>query len=231
METILVIEDQRDVNRMIADALTGAGYRTASAYAGPEGLEAVGKSRPDLVLLDLMLPGKSGEEVLREIRRVYDLPVIVVSAKGMVSTKIDLLKLGADDYITKPFDLGEMTARVESALRRVRRQGEAPQICRYRDMALDDTAKRVTIGQAPLELTAREYQILKLLMEHPRKVFTRANLYESVWQEEYDGDDSAVKTHISNLRGKLKAADPNGLYIETVWGLGYRLYPTGGTAA
>lgn len=229
MKSILVIEDQQDVNRMIAEALTDAGYQVTSAYTGPDGINALRNGRYDLVLLDLMLPYKSGDEVLREMRPFSDIPVIVVSAKDMVGTKIDLLKLGADDYITKPFDLGEMTARVECALRRAGRQKETPRLLRYKDMVLDDTAKRVTIGQTQLELTAKEYQLLKTLLLHQNKVFTKANLYETIWQEEYLGDDSAVKTHISNLRGKLKTANPNNAYIETVWRLGYRLYTDGST--
>ena len=158
------------------------------------------------------------------MRTFTDTPVIVISAKDMVGTKIDLLKLGADDYITKPFDLGEVVARVESLLRRTRRKENKDKPFTYKDITLDSATKRVSIGEKELDLTAKEYKILELLITNLGRVFTKANLYEIVWEDEYFEDDNAVKTHISNLRSKLKKANPNNDYIETVWGLGYRLY-------
>lgn len=223
METILIAEDNEDVNLMLAEALTDEGYQVKSVFTGTAGIDEIKKHQYDLMLLDLMLPYKSGDEVLKEIREFSEIPVIVISAKDMVGTKIDLLKLGADDYITKPFDLGEVAARVECSLRRSKKQLEANQVYRYKDIELDAGAKRVTAAGTELELTAREYEILELLITHKGKVYTKANLYESIWQEEYLGDDNAVKTHISNLRNKLKKANPDADYIETVWGLGYRL--------
>ena len=181
----------------------------------------------DLIITDIMLPYISGDEILRKLRQKSDVPVIVISAKDMVSTKIDLLKMGADDYITKPFDLGEVVARVETALRRSGRGKTASHdVLRYKDIALDCADMRVTVGETEIKCTAKETQILEMLMRHPNKVFTKANLYESVWQEDYLGDENAVKTHISNLRSKLERANPSEQYIETVWGLGYRLYKT-----
>lgn len=223
MDNILIIEDNEDVNRMLAGALTDAGYRVTACYTGADGIAEIRSNAYDLILLDLMLPYKSGDEVLKEARQWTDVPVIVVSAKDMVGTKIDLLRLGADDYITKPFDLGEVAARVESNLRRAHKHKRENGMYRYKDLTLDDGAKRVTVQGAELELTAKEYGILELLVKQGGKVFTKANLYESVWQEEYLGDDNAVKTHMSNLRAKLKKANPDEEYIETVWGLGYRL--------
>jgi DNA-binding response OmpR family regulator len=224
METILIIEDHEDVHVMLAKALADAGYKVKSAYTGTDGLLEISGSSCDLILLDLMLPYKSGDELLKEARRMTDTPVIVISAKDMVGTKIDLLKLGADDYMTKPFDLGEVVARVESILRRTRKQTQESKVYRYKDLELDDYTKRVTVNRTEIELTAKELRILELLLMHGGKVFTKANLYESVWGEEYLGDDNAVKTHLSNLRNKLKKANPDAEYIETVWGLGYRLY-------
>jgi DNA-binding response OmpR family regulator len=225
MDRILIVEDSRDVNRMLKEALTDAGYAVASAYTGPEGLEAIKAGGIDLVLLDIMLPYKSGDEVLKEMRTFCDIPVIIISAKDMIGTKIEFLKIGADDYITKPFDLGEVAARVQTNLRRLHKADGQARLVRYRDLALDTGAKRIAAGGVELDLTAKEYRIFELLVTHPDRVFTKANLYETVWQEEYLGDDNAVKTHISNLRGKLKKASPANEYIETVWGLGYRLYP------
>ena len=220
---VLIIEDNKDVNLMLAEALTDAGYRTKSVYTGTDGLRIIQNADIDLVLLDIMLPYKSGDQVLKEMRTFSDIPVIVISAKDRIGTKIDLLKLGADDYITKPFDLGEVIARVESNLRRSKQNLKKSHTYQYKDMVLDDDTKRVALNGRELELTAKEYEILGILMRNGGKVFTKANLYETVWGSEYLGDDNAVKTHISNLRNKLKKANPDQEYIETVWGLGYRL--------
>jgi len=224
MSTILVIEDNKDVNLMLAEALTDAGYEVKSAFTGIDGINEIKNHGYDLVLLDLMLPYKSGDEILKEMREFSDIPVIVISAKDMVGIKIDLLKLGADDYITKPFDLGEVAARVESNLRRSKKQIKENRTFKYKDMLLDDSTKRVLVNGIEIELTAKEYMILEMVIKYRGKVFTKANLYESIWKEEYLGDDNAVKTHISNLRSKLKKANPKEEYIETVWGLGYRLF-------
>lgn len=224
MSTILVVEDNKDVNLMLAEALTDAGYITKSAYTGIDGINEIKSGNYDLILLDIMLPYKSGDEILKETRNFSDIPIIIISAKDMIGIKIDLLKLGADDYITKPFDLGEVIARVESNLRRTNQQKHVSETFQYKDMLLDDSTKRITVNNIDIELTAKEYMILELLIKNNGKVFTKANLYESIWHDEYLGDDNAVKTHISNLRNKLKKANPTEDYIETVWGLGYRLY-------
>lgn len=224
MSTLLVIEDNKDVNLMLAEALTDAGYEVKSAFTGIDGINEIKNHSYDLVLLDLMLPYKSGDEILKEMREFSDIPVIVISAKDMVGTKIDLLKLGADDYMTKPFDLGEVAARVESNLRRSQKRMQEDKTFQYKDMLLYDITKHVLVNGIEIELTAKEYMILEMLIKYRGKVFTKANLYESIWQEEYLSDDNAVKTHISNLRSKLKKANPKEEYIETVWGLGYRLF-------
>lgn len=224
MDKILIIEDNRDVNAMLAEALTDAGYAAKSIYTGIDGIREIENQSYNLILLDLMLPYKSGDEILKEVRLFSDVPVIIISAKELVGTKIDLLKIGADDYITKPFDLGEVVARVGSNLRRSHHQSPETKVFTYKDLALNDSTKRVAVSDAEVELTAKEYAILELLLENPGKVFTKANLYETVWAEDYLGDDNSVKTHISNLRSKLKKANPQEDYIETVWGLGYRLY-------
>lgn len=227
MQQILIIEDSADINALLAETLQGAGFATESATDGLNGQKMALSGQYDLIITDIMLPYVSGDEILRKLRGKSDVPVIVISAKDMVSTKIDLLKMGADDYITKPFDLGEVVARVENALRRSHRGGiVSHDVLRYKDIALDCADMRVTVGETEIKCTAKETQILEMLMRHPDKVFTKANLYESVWQEDYLGDENAVKTHISNLRSKLERANPSEQYIETVWGLGYRLYKT-----
>lgn len=224
MNTILIIEDNEDVNHMLKEALKDEGYAVKSAYNGIDGMNEIKGCSYDLILLDIMLPYKSGDEILKELRTFSDSPVIIISAKDMIGTKVDFLKLGADDYITKPFDLCEVVARVEANLRRSKRQIQQNKILKYKDILLDENTKRVSVNQLELELTAKEYMILEMLIKYQGKVFTKANLYESIWQEEYLGDDNAVKTHISNLRNKLQKANLHENYVETVWGLGYRLY-------
>lgn len=221
MERILIIEDEKDVNRLLAQTLQDSGYETVSAFNGMDGLRMLQEEQYDMVLLDLILPYKSGDEVLRELRKDSDVPVIVISAKDMVGTKIDLLTLGADDYVTKPFDLGEVAARVASNLRRYHKKEEKKQII-YKELVMDTEAKTVSADGADLELTAKEYQMLELFLQFPNKVFSKVNLYETVWGYEYLGDENVIKTHISNIRNKIKRHSDTE-YIETVWGLGYRL--------
>ena len=224
MDKILIVEDNRDVNNMLAEVLVNAGYDIYQVYTGTDGINEIKTRQYALIILDIMLPYKSGDEILKEVRGFSDIPVIIISAKDMIGTKIDLLRMGADDYITKPFDLGEVAARVEANLRRYHKQAAAETVLHYGDMVLNDNARRITVNDKELDLTAKEYQILELMLKNKGKVFTKANLYETVWQDTYLGDDNAVKTHLSNLRSKLKAANPGKEYIETVWGLGYRLY-------
>lgn len=224
MENILIIEDNKDLNLMLSQAIKDAGYNVKSSFTGTDGLNEIKTNAYNLILLDIMLPYKSGDQILKEVREFSSVPIIIISAKDMISTKIDLLKLGADDYITKPFDLGEVVARVESNLRRYSISVSNPTaIFTYKDLTLDTNTKEVKIGENTLDLTATEYMILELLIKNQSKVFSKANIYESIWHEEYIGDDNAIKTHLSNLRSKLKKSNPNENYIETVWGLGYRL--------
>lgn len=223
MDRILIIEDNRDVNMLLSEALSKEGYQTEAVFDGLEGIKALKNGVYDLVLLDIMLPYVSGDELLEELRSFSDLPVIILSAKDMISTKIDLLKLGADDYITKPFDLGEVAARVAAQLRRIHKQERTNVLITYKDMVMDSDKKQIMVHDEILELTAKEYHILELMLQNQGKVFSKANIYEAVWGEEYLGDDNAVKTHMSNLRTKLKKANPSQEYIETAWGLGYRL--------
>ena len=221
MERILIIEDEKDVNQLLAQNLKNNGYETVAVGNGLDGIQQLQKQHFDMVLLDLMLPYKSGDEVLKEIRRYSDIPVIVISAKDLVGTKIDLLTLGADDYITKPFDLGEVTARVVSNLRRCHMENKKKQLS-YKELTLDAESKILTVNGTELELTAKEYGIMELLLQSPGKVFSKAYLYEAIWGYEYLGDENVIKTHISNLRTKMKNYS-EAEYIETVWGLGYRL--------
>lgn len=221
MERILIIEDEKDVNRLLAQALKDNGYEIFSVYNGLDAVKILEEGQFQMVLLDLMLPYKSGDEVLKDIRKISDIPVIVISAKDMVRTKVDLLAAGADDYITKPFDLEEMAARVESNIRRYNSKNITQHVI-YKELELDEAGKTIKINGHEPGFTAKEYHMLVLFIKYPDKVFSKANLYETIWGEEYLGDDNVIKTHISNIRNKIKIYSSNE-YIETVWGLGYRL--------
>ncbi|WP_175614676.1 response regulator transcription factor [Piscibacillus halophilus] len=222
---ILVIEDDPDINRLLCNIITQNGYNPKPAYSGTEATIYLEKQTFNMVLLDLMLPGLSGEDILRKITNESELPVIIISAKMETQTKIDALRAGADDYITKPFDVEEVSARIDSCLRRYRRMKKIPMTHQltHKDLLMDTDEKKVLVNGKEIKLTALEYEILFLLMSTPKKVFTKANLFESVWNEEFYGDDNTINVHMSNIRNKLLKANPNEEYIETIWGMGYRL--------
>jgi DNA-binding response OmpR family regulator len=220
MKNILIIEDDKEINGLLCKTLQNNGYGTVSALTGIEGLEHLKKERFDMILLDLMLPYKSGDTVLHELRKFTDIPVIVISAKDLIQTKIDLLRLGADDYITKPFDIDEVIARIEANLRRRNfNKSEGNQIIVYKDIMMDVQSKQVIINGKDVMFTATEFKIMELLLSHPQKVFSKANLFESIWEEEYTVDDNTLNVHISRLRHKLKEAYSDMEYIETLWGI------------
>ena len=218
MNNILVVEDDKEICLMIKDYLERYNYHVASLLTGANAVENVKRLKPDLIILDLMLPFISGDELLRNIRKFSDVPVIVISAKSLTYNKIELLRLGADDYLTKPFDLGELLARIERNLLRSQKATPALQISAG-DLCIDTFSKTVTISGEVISLTAREYQIIELLAKYPDKVFSKQNLYESIWQEPFAKDNDVINTHVSNLRKKLKGENNR---VETVWGLGYR---------
>ncbi|WP_129691136.1 response regulator transcription factor [Gottfriedia acidiceleris] len=222
---ILIVEDDEDINRLLCDIIYKNKYNPKSAYSGTEALIYLENQKWDLVLLDLMLPGLSGEELLKKITEESNIPVIIISAKLEMKTKIDILRGGADDYITKPFDIEEVSARIETCLRRYRRMANVPIInqIQHKDLIIDTESKKVSVSGNELKLTAIEFEILCLFVTSPKKVFTKANLFESVWNEEFHGDDNTINVHMSNIRSKLNKANPNEEYIETIWGMGYRL--------
>lgn len=224
MAGILIVEDDREISQLLAEFLDDNGYDTFCINQGLSIASILKDQKIDLILLDLMLPYKSGEQLLAEIRALSSVPVIIISAKGATQTKVELLRLGADDYITKPFELEETLARIESNLRRAGFREAAEHILQYHNLILDRDKHTVSVLDKELGLTAKEYSILELLLQHPEKVFSKANLFQSIWDEEYLCEDNTLNVHISNLRTKLKAADPQGEYIDTVWGIGYRLH-------
>ena len=222
---ILVVEDDPDINRLLCRILTDGGYDVRPAFSGSEAVLWAEQYEYDLVLLDLMLPGLTGEEFIAQMRRKKTMPILVLSAKAGLEDRVNVLRLGADDFISKPFDNAEVLARVEAQLRRYRQfsaPAEAVEVLRLGDLVLDREAVRVTAGGKDVALTAREFEILALLLSHPKKVYTREQLYENVWGGEYMGDDNTVNVHISNLRSKLgKVSDRE--YIKTVWGIGFKM--------
>ena len=222
---ILVVEDDNDINQLLCSIIRNSGYIPQVAFSGTEAMIYLEQQEWDMVLLDLMLPGMSGEEILAKLSEQYHLPIIIISAKMELQSKIDALRTGADDYITKPFDIEEVSARIDSHLRRLRQLSKPVfnKVLRHKDLCIDTESKEVSANGIDIILTAREYSILVLLMSSPKKVFTKANLFESVWNEEFHGDDNTINVHMSNIRSKLASANPNEEYIETIWGMGYRL--------
>ncbi len=224
MDKILIIEDDVEINTLLTDFLKENGYVVYSQYDGLHVLDFLHKEKIDLIILDIMLPYRSGDIILADIRRQFTIPVLIISAKETTQNKIDLLRLGADDYITKPFDMEEVLARIESNLRRVQFENCSAVCLQCGDLCLDLEKNTAFLKEAELALTAKEFAILELLMKYPDKVFSKSNLFQSVWNTEYFVEDNTLNVHISNLRNKLKAVCPDKEFIDTVWGIGYRLH-------
>lgn len=227
-ELILIVEDDNDISQMLKELLTGQGYQTVQAYSGTEALFCMEKQTPKAVILDLMLPGMSGEEVLAKIKAQYpQAGVVVSSARDDVHTRVELLRAGADDYLVKPFDTEELLARLEAVLRRsqngIDSVTEKNRVLEYKNIRIQQEHMQVQVAGQEVALTKREYLILELLMSYPGKVFTKSNIYESVWKEEFLGEDNAVNVHISNIRQKLSKICPEETYIQTVWGIGFKM--------
>ena len=226
MSRVLIVEDDNDIHQLLVDILAKEEkYQCDSAYSGTEALRLIGENQYDLLLLDLMLPGKSGEDIMQEISGQFAGGVIVLSAKSEMEDKVALLRLGADDYLTKPFHRAELLARIESVLRRYQNpaasQEQSDQLV-YRDLVLDTDSREITIQEKPLHLTTTEFDLLHLLMSAPKKVFTRENLYQSLWGADQFIEDNAINVHISNIRKKI-AEHTQEPYIETVWGIGFKM--------
>ncbi len=218
---ILVIEDDAMINGLICKVLKDHGYETESALDGAGGERMALEKDYELILLDLMLPGKTGEEILTDVRKVKSTPTIILSAKNEVYNRIELLRLGADDYVCKPFDVDEVMLRIEAVLRRSGAAGQ-PSVMEYKNLRLEKDSKRVFIGDNEISCTAMEYGILELMLANPNKVFSKRNLFESLTGEEYLSEDNTMNVHVSNLRKKI-AKYTEEPYLDTVYGMGYRL--------
>jgi len=214
---ILIIDDDVHIGDLLQEALEAEGYRVHRAYSGTEALLALEREHPDLILLDLMLPGSSGEEVLPHLAGI---PVIVVSAKADIDSKTALLLGGAADYVTKPFALRELLARIAVRLREAPRQEGGA--LTFGDLRLDPGSRQVTVGGAGVRLTRTEYAILKLLMANSSQVVTKSHILDEIAQDTPDCTESSLKTHISNLRKKLREVGA-GDCVESVWGIGFKM--------
>jgi DNA-binding response OmpR family regulator len=223
---VLVVEDDATVAEVVAAYLTRAGYTVRRAADGPAAVAAARERLPDLVLLDLMLPGFDGYEVHKRIRVLGEVPVIMLTARGEESDRILGLEVGADDYVTKPFSPRELVLRAGSVLRRAAVRGtraeQASDVRRVGDLELDVTSHQAQLRGEPLALTGREFDLLAFLLKHPRQVFTRTELMRRVWGWEF-GDQSTVTVHVRRLREKIEADPAAPATIVTVWGVGYRL--------
>lgn len=223
MDKILIIEDDTDINSIIYEALKKAGYECSQAFSGTEGLLYLEKEDFSLIILDLMLPGLKGEALLPEIKKRGQTPVIVVSAKDELDSKVELLTAGAEDYITKPFEIRELVARAGVQIRRFRAEKSFPGAAlSYKGLTLDTGAFTVSANGKSIDLTRQEFKILELFLTNPQRVYSKQEIYDYAWDDIYIGEDKTINVHISNIRKKLKEACGEE-YIETVWGIGFRL--------
>lgn len=223
---ILIVEDDQDINTLLSKILQKQGYNVRSAFSGSEAQMCMGHYNFHLILLDLMIPGISGEDLIKNIREHMTMPIIVVSAKAAHDTKIQVLKLGADDFIAKPFDTEEVIARVEAQLRRYMifsNVNSNNNMLKYKGIVLNNETHRVLVNNVEINLTAHEFCILELLMSYPKKVFTKSNIFKHVWNDTFMGDDNTINVHISNLRSKIAKVDSKNNYIQTVWGIGFKM--------
>lgn len=218
MKEIWIVDDDIHIGNMLEEVLRGEGYAVRRAYSGSEAILLLAQDKPDLILLDLMLPGVIGEEVLTQIKGI---PVIVISAKVNVDDKVRVLLGGAVDYLTKPFHTAELLARIKAHLRTYAGNTDAP-LLTFEEITLDNTRHEVCLDHTPLKLTPTEYAILHALLEHPHQVITKSLLLDRLSAETPDCTDTSLKMHVSNLRRKLRELSGKD-YIESVWGIGFKL--------
>jgi two-component system response regulator MprA len=217
---ILVVDDDPEIVSFIKRGLIYEGYSVDTAVDGTEALTKARDKEPDLVILDIMMPGLDGVEVSKRLRQASDVPILMLTAKGTVADRVEGLDSGADDYLVKPFAFDELLARVRALLRR--RQPREGEVLRFSDLSLDTATREVKRGNEIIELTSQEFDLLELLMRHPRQVLIRDRIYERVWGYDFDGESNVIEVYVSYLRSKLEASGKPRL-IHTVRGVGYVL--------
>jgi two-component system, OmpR family, response regulator ResD len=224
--SILVVDDEPTIAEVVARYLERAGYETRTAADGPSALAAAASSRPDLVVLDIMLPGLDGLDVMRTLHEAGGrVPVILLTAKGEESERIVGLRRGADDYVVKPFSPLELVARVDAVLRRADSDSETHEALAFGDLEIHPEARSVTVGGREIELTAREFDLLLFLARHPGQVFSRDQLMDRVWRFPFYTDTTTVTVHVRRLRAKVESDPASPEFVQTVWGVGYRFRP------
>ncbi len=225
MTTVLVVDDEPTIREIVAGYLERDGYRTLEAADGNRARELLERDPPDLVVLDVMLPGPDGLELCRWIRSRSRLPVIMLTARGEESDRIVGLELGADDYVTKPFSPRELAARVRTVLRRAEPEAVSDERLSFNGLVIDSATREVTKNGAPLRLTAREFDLLWFVASHPRRVFSREQIMRRVWGYSSALDTGTVTVHMRRLREKIEDQPSHPQHLETVWGVGYRFTP------
>lgn len=221
---ILIIEDDEHINNVIFNALRQENIMCTQSFSGSEGKMHLAHHEYQLIILDLMLPGISGESFIQELREELksDVPVIVLSAKDKLDHKLNLFAMGADDYVTKPFEIKELLARINVHMKR--KQVKSASEYRHKNLILNSGTHSIKVNGTELNLTRQEFKIVELLMKNESRVFTKQDLYELAWENYYIGEDKTITVHISNIRNKIKQHDKEA-YIDTVWGIGFRLSP------
>lgn len=223
MQRILIIEDDTEINNMMAEALRKAGYQCTQAFSGTEALMCLDRESYVLAVMDLMLPGMEGEELMPKPKEQQDIPVIVVSAKDSLDSKVNMLVSGADDYLTKPFEIQELMARIGVQIRKASPPEHADAaLMRYKDLVLYTSAYTAEANGTDITLTKQEFRILELLMSNPGRAYSKQEIYDYAWDDYYIGEDKTINVHISNIRKKLRNVSDHE-YIDTVWGIGFRL--------
>ena len=242
--TILIVEDDNMINNLIKEAMESSGYSCIQAFSGTEGILLIKTEKVDMVILDLMLPGKNGEEVIKEIKALKNIPVMVVSAKDSIDSKVELLRSGADDYMTKPFDIKELEVRVEVSLRKYgnnslndnaessltadanddvqEKKSTNAKPLTFKELILNPSDFSVSVCGEKIELTKHEFRILELFLRNPDRAFSKQAIYDYAWDDIYVGEDNTINVHVSNIRKKIKKYTDTE-YIETVWGIGFKL--------
>lgn len=223
MKTIMVVDDKANVRRLIDEYLSEQGFRVVAAENGRQALFTARHEQPDLILLDIMMPEMDGYEFIRVFRRESNIPIILLTARLEETDKVIGLELGADDYVTKPFGMAELVARIRAVLRRVASGQESPTILRVADLALDTNAHTVTVNGTTINnLTPSEFNLLTILMTSPGRVFSRTELLERLQGNAFEGVERTIDVHIRNLRAKIEPDPSHPRYVETVFGVGYR---------